>query len=60
MDKIFSARTCPCRELAEITTLTESSNQKRVYICRNPICRESSRCNTIDEKTLGELQYPLK
>jgi len=59
MDKIFSARTCSMAELVEITNLRDLGEHKRVYICSNPLCTQSSRCSTICEKTLEGLQYPL-
>lgn len=59
MEKSFSARTCPIAELAEISTFEDLGKGKRVYICSNALCIVMESCNTVCEKTLDGLQYPL-
>lgn len=58
MKKDFSAKVCPSCESIEITTLEDMSNHKRVFICGNPICLVSHKCNTIIEETFKGIQYP--
>ncbi len=57
MNKDFSARTCP---LCEATDITAFGDNKRVFICANPLCAVAEKCNTTFEENFEAMQYPLR
>lgn len=56
---LFNAKSCPQCEPCEVTSMDDASQNKRVFICTNPICLVGDQCENFYEVTFDGMQIPM-